>query len=686
LSRTLFRKLNFPTSSGLRAARAWPRVERFYRGVVLTSLLFASIGSILEVGGASADEWQPISPDELKMTSVPEAPGAPAVILYREVDRDDNARTGNEQNYLRIKILTEEGRKYADVEIPYFREQGNIFGIRARTVRPDGRVVQFEGKAYDKTIVKARGVKYLAKTFTLPDVQVGSIIEYRYAYDMVENYVYDSHWILSNELFTRRAKFSLKPNRDFALRWSWPVGLPQGTTEPKEEPSSKIVRMEAQNIPAFQIEDFMPPENELKFRVDFEYSESQSENDPDRFWKQRGKKLNAQVESFVGKRKAIEQEVAQIVSPNDSPEVKAEKIYARVQKLRNTSFELQKTDQEQKRAKAKEASNADELLKQGYGNGRDITWVFLAMVRAAGIEAFPVWVSSRNEYFFNPRLMNANQLNSNVVLLKPNGKEVYCDPGTAFVPYGLLPWGETGVTGLKLDKDGGSWVKTTLPESALSRIGRKAEMKLSDDGTLAGKVTVTFSGLEAMSRRLEERNEDQAERKKYLEDQLREYIPAGVDVELTNKPEWSEASVPLVAIYDLKVPGWASAAGHRALVPVGLFSATEKQLFEHANRVHPVYFHYPFQKEDDVSIDLPLGWKVSSVPKELNRDAKAVAYVLKVQDDKGTLHLKRVLRCDLLMIEAKLYPTLRTFFQTVRTGDEEQVIVQPGAAAAAANN
>jgi hypothetical protein len=37
------------------------------------------------------------------------------------------------------------------------------------------------------------------------------------------------------------------------------------------------------------------------------------------------------------------------------------------------------------------------------------------------------------------------------------------------------------------------------------------------------------------------------------------------------------------------------------------------------------------------------------------------------------------------MVEAKLYPVLRTFFQTVRTGDEEQIIVQPGAAAATNN-
>ena len=48
--------------------------------------------------------------------------------------------------------------------------------LHARTIRPDGTIVEFSGKAFDKSIVKARSVKYLAKTFTLPDVQVGSIL------------------------------------------------------------------------------------------------------------------------------------------------------------------------------------------------------------------------------------------------------------------------------------------------------------------------------------------------------------------------------------------------------------------------------------------------------------------------------------------------------------------------------
>jgi transglutaminase-like putative cysteine protease len=642
----------------------------------LFAIVFVLLAASYRMRTAIADEWQPISPEELKMTSVAEAPGAPAVILYRQVDRDDSARTGNQYNYVRIKILTEEGRKYGDVEIPFFKEQGTIHGLKARTIRPDGTIANFEGKAFDKTIVKAKGLKYLAKTFTLPDVQVGSVIEYHYTYNLQEGLIYDSHWILSDELFTKHAKFSLKAYPQFALRWSWPAGLPAGTSPPKDERG--MIRMETQNVPAFQFEDYMPPENELKMRVDFTYSENGVESEPEKFWKKEGKKLNDRVEGFIGKRKALEQAVAQIVSASDTPEAKLRKIYARAQQVRNTSFEVEKTEQEQKREKEKGINNVEDLLNQGYGNARQINWLFVGLARAAGFQANSVYISSRSQYFFKPAMMNASQLNGDVTVVKLDGKDIYCDPGSKFAPFGLLPWEETFVKGLRLDKDGGGWVDTSLPPSSESKIERKAELRLNEeDGSLSGKLTVTFSGLEALWRRNDVRNEDETSRKKFLEDQVREYIPAGIDVELKNQPEWNAASPTLVAVYDLKVPGWASAAGRRALLPFGLFGATEKQLFEHANRVHAVYFQYPFEKADEVTIQLPLGWQVSSVPKELNRDAKAAVYIRKVEDDKGTLHLTRVLRSDLLMVEAKFYPALRAFFQTVRTGDEEQIIVQP---------
>jgi len=108
-------------------------------------------------------------------------------LLYRQVDRDDNAP--DEIIYARIKILTEEGRKYGDVEIPYNKSTESVRGIQARTIRPDGSVVNFEGTMFEKPLVRGRGIKLLAKTFTLPEVQVGSIIEYRYRHQFQRGYV-----------------------------------------------------------------------------------------------------------------------------------------------------------------------------------------------------------------------------------------------------------------------------------------------------------------------------------------------------------------------------------------------------------------------------------------------------------------------------------------------------------------
>lgn len=646
------------------------------RLAVLVSLLLVGTAARRVHPVSAGDEWQPISQDELKMTSEPKAPGAPAIILYRQVDRDDSdVRRAHEYNYIREKIFTEEGRKFADVEIPLVKGKWDIQNIKARTIRPDGSIVNFDGKIYEKEIVKARGLKYLAKTFTLSDVQPGSIIEYHYMIDFAEYLVFDSNWVLSDDLFSKRSKFTLKPYGEWALQWSWPNGLPESAKPPVNE--NKVIRMEAQDIPAFQVEDDMPPEAAMKFRVDFVYSEDGFEKEPDKFWKKQGKKMNDAAENFVNKRKAMEQAVAEIVSPSDLPDVKLQKIYARVQKIRNTSFEIQKTEQEQKRAKEKEINNVEDVWKRGYGDGYQVTWLFLGLARAAGFDASPVRIATRDDHFFKPNMMRIRDLNTNVVLVKLNGKDAYFDPGAAFTPFGLLPWSETNTAGLKLDKEGGTWVTTTLPESSVSQIVRKADLNMTSDGSLEGKLTVTFTGLEAQWRRVEERNEDEAHRKKLLEDYVKEIIPAGSEVELTNKPEWTSSAPSLVAEYTLKVPGWVAGAGKRALCSVGLFSGPEKHMFEHSIRVHPLYFHYLFEKTDDVHIELPLGWQVGSLPQAQDNDAKVIAYSLKVENNKGSLHLERHLKSNLTFLEQKYYGALRNFYQSVRSGDDQQIVLQP---------
>ncbi len=631
-----------------------------------------------------AQGFPPISPEDLTMTSEPKAPGAPAIILYREVERNDGGLTPHEDNYLRIKILTEEGRKFANVEIPSNKETSDVVWVQARTIKPDGSSLAFDGKMFEKTIMKVQGVRYVAKTFTLPDVQVGSIIEYRYTLDMGQRVSTTSHWILSEQLFTRDAKFTLKPYQSLSsrhpvsLRWTF-QGLPPGSRP--EEGHDHNVHMEAHAIPAFQLEDFMPPPDQMKARVDFIYETEYLETDADPYWRHFANDRARVLGHFIGKSKAMDDAVAQIVSAGDPQEVKLRKIYDRVQQIRNRSYEVRKTAEEQKREKEKPDENVEDVWKRGYASGVQLNWLYLALVRAAGFDAYGVLVSDRQHYFFNPKSLEGRKLDAGVVLVKLNGKDLYFDPGAAFTPFGMLTWSATGVPGLCLDKEGGTWVKTTLPQSSESRIQHVAKLRLTAAGNLEGKLTLTYTGLEAMYHRQDVRNSDDVTRKKLLEDRVRNQISTAIEVELTNQPDWNHSETPLVAEFNLKIPAWTSNAGKRTLLPVGVFALGEKHTFEHEGRVQPIYIAYPHEKDDDITIELPAGWQVN-VPPPQTRDAHVLTYNLKVDKDGATLHITRKLTWDFLLLEAKYYSALRDFFQMVRTADDQQIVLEPAAAPA----
>jgi hypothetical protein len=202
-------------------------------------------------------------------------------------------------------------------------------------------------------------------------------------------------------------------------------------------------------------------------------------------------------------------------------------------------------------------------------------------------------------------------------------------------------------------------------------------LKLAANGTLEGKMTVTFTGEEALWRRHEERNEDDAGRKQFLEDEIKADVPSGIVVELTNRPDWNSASPTLVAEYDLKIPGWASIAGQRAVMPVGLFGGQDKRTFQHQTREHPLYFAFQHQSADDVTIELPPYWQVNSSPQPTRENGKVLNYDSSSEVNNGSLHLKRELTVAAVLVEAKYYGAMQDFFQIVRAGDEEQIILTP---------
>ncbi len=635
------------------------------------ALTLAVLGSLPGARRATADDWLPINPADLTAKDSPEKPGAHAIYLYREDNRDDVAN--RDDFYNRIKIFTEEGKKYADVEIPYDRDVFYVTNVRARTIRPDGRVVEWNGKLLDKTIIKARGYKVMEKTLTLPEVEAGCIIEYKYRKSLNAEYLYDNTWDVQGDLFTRQAKFAFRPSPLYGVMWI-PYGVPRSS--PVDKGKDGMIHLDIQNVPPLEKEDYMPPEEAIKARVDFAYYTDQGTTDPDKFWKEAGKKWYDSSERFIGHHKLVAEEAARTAVADDTPEIKLRELYARVQKIRNLSFEREKTQQEEKREKLKENDNVEEVLKRGVGSGIAIDYLFCALARAAGFDASVVRVSTRNRFFFIKGMLETRQLNDVVISVRLGDKDLYLDPGNAYAPFGLLPWMETGVAGLKLDKQGGQFVMTTAtqPSDAVTR--RVAKLVMGDDGQVQGKLTVTFTGQEAMLRRLDADDEDDAARKESLLDEAKSWVPAGATVELTNSPDWDGPGAPLVAEFNVNMRVWGTSTGRRFLLSERVFASPIARQFDHATRIYPVYFNYASTGEDDVTVQLPLALRVGSVPPPQDRTTNVGFYQVSCEKQGASIHLTRKMGLTGILYPVQLYGELRSFMNQVKAGDEQQVVLE----------
>jgi hypothetical protein len=380
--------------------------------------------------------------------------------------------------------------------------------------------------------------------------------------------------------------------------------------------------------------------------------------------------------------RAMQAAVAQTLSATDPPEQKLRKLYARTLQIRNLSSERRRTTQEAERESAKDNEDVADVWKHQYGNAHQITLLFVALARAAGFEADPVALSTRNKFLFNAGMRNPSQLNTSIAAVRLGDRDIFLAPGMGLAPFGTLAWNDTAVRGLRLNESGGVWVTTPLPPSSASRLQRKAALRLTADGGLEGTVTFTFSGLDALARRLGERNEDDTERRRVLEEEVKRDMTEGSEVTLTGTPNWADIDAPLVAVFDVKVPGWARTAGSRALIPVGIFAEANRHVFEHATRKYAVYFAYPHQLEDDVSVDLPQGWKLNSVPAPGGADIKIANSKWTAESTPTGLHLKREFSIDTLLVNVEYYGQLQSFFQAVRrSGDEDAVVSLPAGAA-----
>ncbi len=630
------------------------------------------------------------------MTSQPEVPGAPAVYLFREETTEDKLHMHS--FYVRLKVLSDRGKDFANVELPYARGNAGltIAEISGRTIHPDGAIVPFTGKPYDKLIERGHGsgVKAMAKVFSLPDVEVGSILEYRYKYRYDDNYFIAPEWYIQSDLFTRRAHYLWKPTTQTLVSSddrgqltstiAWTPILPPGvnvvqTSAPRNsfDNAATTLDLQIKDVPPAPDEEFMPPIRSFSYRVLFYYAPYRTKEE---FWKNEGKFWAKRRDKFIGPGPVVSAAAAQLTSPADAPAVRLRKLYDAVQGLENTDLTREHSTSEDKSQGLGEVRTTDDIWTRKRGSGDQLAQLFVAMARAAGFKAYLMAVADRSRSIFYPAFLSLRQLDDDIAIVNVDGKEAFFDPGTRFCPYGHLAWRHTMAGGLR-QTDGATALGGTPPELyTASRIQRVANLKMDEHGTVSGTVKMTYIGAPAILWRQRSVTGDTASLHRELQTSLENLLPHGMEVKVNSIGKLDDFEQPLDVLFDVKgEPG--SATGKRLLLPGDLFEANAKPLFPHEKRQIPVYFEYQHLTQDAIRITFPASLAVESAPLSTKFELrKQIAYSLTTETTPTSLTARRNFAIGEVIFPADEYPQLRTFYTDMLTKDTESFVLKSGAA------
>jgi len=673
--------------------------------------------------------------DELKMTADPKAPGAAAV--YLDVDERENDPKHFRSYYARIKVLTEKGKELAAVEIPNLRSGDKIANLKGRTVHPDGAAIPLTAKPEDVNVGSAGEQQTGKKAFTLPSVEVGSILEYSFTivYDDSPSSVsrngvgvasfgslggpsniapsqitYNADafstptWEIQRPYFVHKAHYEYMPyprylyvseetdvshsNSDYGLNirltdsrgrevrsvLRW-EHLPSGVTV-KTNPTTGY-SLDMADIPPAPNKEWMPPVQNLLYRVGFSYCYDVSTA---AFWAGEVKLWSKDVDRTAEPSKEIKAAVDGLIAPSDSDLDKAKKLYVAVQALDNTDFSRIKPLSEKNPLKLAKAKHAGDTWAQKSGSSEDIALLYLAMLRAAGLAAYAVKVVDRDQGIFEPGNLGLGQLNSTLVYLNAGNQQIFLDPGEKMCPFETLSWRHSYARGVAESAQGASVASTPMQQYNDNSTTRMGDVSVDARGGVTGQIRIIMAGQEALHWRQEALRYDGDEVKTRFDRQLEGIIPQGVEAHLDHFLGMGDPYSNLLALVNLKGSLGTAPAQHTTL-PVLFFGPHGHLPFvNEEERLEPVDMHYGEHVTDQITYHLPVGMTADGVPQNAHISwTEHALFVVQAASSPAQIVITDAMARAFTFAKPEEYKDLRGFYQRVAAVDQEQMVLSAAA-------
>ncbi|RUT68210.1 DUF3857 domain-containing protein [Flavobacterium cupreum] len=308
--------------------------------------------------------------------------------------------------------------------------------------------------------------------------------------------------------------------------------------------------------------------------------------------------------------------------------------------------------------------------KEKTGNCADINLMLTAMLRNAGLTANPVLVSTRS----NGIALFPNRTAFNYVIAAvetPNGI-ILLDATSKYSSPNILPFRALNWQGRLIRKNGTSEAIDLMPKKA-SNDNVFINYEIDAEGKVNGKVRRQYTDYNAMSYRNEV---DGVKEDVYLE--KLENDNNKIEISEYSRTNEKEILLPTIESYSFKGDNLAEVIGGKIYINPMLFYTNTENSFKQEVREYPVDFGFPFTDRFNITIKIPEGFAVETLPAPaiLAMEDNLGTFKFNIAESGNSLQLSILHQINEAIVSVEKYEMLKEYYQKMIAKETEKIVLK----------
>jgi hypothetical protein len=561
-----------------------------------------------------------------------------------------------------VRILNSRGHRYANVMIPY-GSTSTVENIQARTLTRDGRVAPLKQEdIFDVSLYP--GFVFFsdqrARLFTLPAVEDGSIIEYRYRIQVRDRAFWHS-WVFQEDEPVLLSRFTLvKPAEWNLVSRSYGIPVEPAITSAPAGFKSRHV-WELRNIPPLHAETAMPPGHEITARIALAPVGFVS-------WMDVSAWYNEITAPRLKGGPLVRLLADSLTRHTKDPSEQLRALFEWVRdEIRYVAVEIG--------IGGFQPHFAEDIAAKRYGDCKDMVSLLCALAREVDIELVPVLISTHQNGIPDTLLPSPLQFNHLIAFAPGAGATgTWMDATDKACPFGDLPWYDQGVPVIPARPRGEhAMLRTPILDAVRNHSLLSWDVRLASDGSATVHGQDVLSGASASELRYEMSMSGRRETGVWFETLLAQRVP-GMELDTFGLAGVKPVEDPLTLSYAFHTPAFAQMRDSELVVRPGRIAGfLLDEYFRSTDRKHPIRFRFGSAKDVELTFHLPPGWRLKGIRADsLHTPFGSGTWSTRKSGTGITLIIRHELRGG--EVPAGRYRDFRAFLDGMRRRDEQDLV------------